>query len=639
MRMLEKEKDASFELKTDALINMDNLMLLQLNYVHMNGSYANFPEELRGLSMHGFHLNSIPLDLPMENLVALDMSYSSIESFVGSYSNPRLEKRQKVDGSCLKDKKLLGSLKILNLSFCKQLRSVGDFDQLPALETLIVRNCISLLEVCESIDQCVELFFVDLSSCDKLENLTKIIGMLKKVKTVLLDGCNLGESRIKNMDIESLEMCKDSDIGIYKGTSSSTFVRAIPSDLKLFSSSLSWSLVSLSLANNNLSDESFPMDLSCLSMLKELYLDGNPINSMPSCVRTLPRLEILSMNNCEKLKSVEHPPRTLSRLLLYSDQQQFVEKVVFDPEMSPLELSSNWRVGYTPWSYEIEGMLKIEAMVCVEEKVLRSLGWTNVDFFKERGVQTNSPESKIQTMCYEFGIFSTWYEEEKMPSWFRYRSLGTSISFTIPSSSPKNLTALNFCYVQTLKSIDEWLEFSYDPQFPRSPMITISNITKNRMWIYERHMDRVIVDGNYWVMLSHWMFGMNEMEAGDHITITVTEPDDELVKECGVSLVYDDGEEKEDVLGYYKSWNHIIGGDLSPFQTITGEYILDNMRFFADGIHLFPYHRKFVPDGPSFQEKKGMWFRALSPRKPDIIGRLGEGKGESSRSHPSHENA
>ena len=98
MRMLEKEMlGASYKLKTDALSKMDNLMLLQLNYVHMNGSYENFPPELRGLCMHGFHLKSIPSELPMENLVALDMSYSNIESFVSCYSNPqRLEKRQKV---------------------------------------------------------------------------------------------------------------------------------------------------------------------------------------------------------------------------------------------------------------------------------------------------------------------------------------------------------------------------------------------------------------------------------------------------------------------------------------------------------------------------------------------------------------
>ncbi|KAI3739637.1 hypothetical protein L2E82_30047 [Cichorium intybus] len=106
-RMLEKAKlGASFELKTDVLSNMDSLMLLQLNYVHMKGSYENFPRELRALCMHGFPLKSIPSNLPMKNLVALDLSYSNIESFVGCDSNPqRREKRQKLDGSCLKEKR------------------------------------------------------------------------------------------------------------------------------------------------------------------------------------------------------------------------------------------------------------------------------------------------------------------------------------------------------------------------------------------------------------------------------------------------------------------------------------------------------------------------------------------------------
>ncbi|CAH1440591.1 unnamed protein product [Lactuca virosa] len=112
MRMLEKKKfHASFELKTDALSNMDNLMLLQLNYVQTTGPYENFSEELRWLCMHGFTLKSIPSDLPMDNLVALDMSYSNIESFGIRYSYPqRLQKRQKLlTGFCLEDKRGLRS--------------------------------------------------------------------------------------------------------------------------------------------------------------------------------------------------------------------------------------------------------------------------------------------------------------------------------------------------------------------------------------------------------------------------------------------------------------------------------------------------------------------------------------------------
>ncbi|CAI9269319.1 unnamed protein product [Lactuca saligna] len=614
MRMLEKEKlGTSFELKTDALSNMYSLMLLQLNYVHLYGTYENFPEELRGLCMHGFHLKSIPSELPIENLVALDMSYSNIESFV-SYSNPQqLEKRQKLDGPCIKEKRLFCSLKILNLSFCKQLQSVGDFDLLPALERLILRNCIGLLDVCETIQHCVELILIDLSYCKKLEKLPRNIGMLKKVKTVLLDGCNLGESQIKNMDMDSLEMCTVNNIGINQKTSFSAFVGAIPHDLKSFAMSLPRSLVTLSIAKNKLSNESFPMDFSCLSMLKELYLDRNPINSMPSCVRTLPGLEILSMDNCKKLKSVEYPPRTLRKLFINPHDLYDIEKVVFNPEMSPLQLSIN---GSDDASWIIEGMVEIQPMVSVEEKLLHRLGWTNLDFLNQRHMGTNYSESEIQ-MIYEFGIFSTRYEAEEMPSWFRHRSEGPSISFTIPSSSPNNIRGLNFCSLQRLRGFDEIYPFA--GHFPTTPMMTVSNITKNRMWIYERHRDRFNVGGKCcWVMLSHWMFGMNEMDAGDHIIITVTERRYVLVKECGVSLVYDEGEkmdEEEDVLGYYKSWNHIIGGDLSPFQTTTGEYILEKGRFSSHGIILYPYHRKFITEGPDYQVKERGWFRSLSPKE------------------------
>ncbi|CAI9269444.1 unnamed protein product [Lactuca saligna] len=601
MRMLEKEKlGASFELKTDALSNMDSLMLLQLNYVHMNGSYENFPEELRCLCMHGFRLKCIPLDLPMENLVALDMSYSNIEYFVGCYRDPqRLEKKQKLDESCLKKKRLLGSLKILNLSFCGHLRSLGDFDQLPALERLIVRNCIGLVEVCESIEKCVDLFLIDLSYCNKLEKLPRNIGMLKKVKMMWLDGCSLGESQIKIRDMDSLEMWKaNKNIGINTRTSSIAFVGAIPRDLKFFASSLRSSLVRLSLANSNLSTESFPMDFSCLSMLEKLYLDENPITSMPHYVRTLPRIDLLSMTNCDKLKSVEYPPQTLSQLALYSDRDAFTKKVVFNLEMSPLHLHSFSRSS-APEAYEFEGMIKIQSMVDVEEKVLRSLGWTNIDFLKERRVGTNSSESEIQ-MIYEYGIFSTMYEQKEIPSWFRHRSEGPSISFTIPSS-PNNLTGLNFCSVNMLQILDDYMDEVPYGHFPLTPMITISNITKNRMWIYERFQDKSCVRGKCWVLLSHWMFTMNEMEVGDHVTITVTERYNEVIKECG-------------------SWNHIIGGDLSPFETTTtGEYILNNFQFFINVTQLFPYHRKFIADGPDYKERYKPWFRALSPRKPDII--------------------
>ncbi|GJS15395.1 hypothetical protein Tco_0409867 [Tanacetum coccineum] len=184
---------------------------------------------------------------------------------------------------------------------------------------------------------------------------------------------------------------------------------------------------------------------------------------------------------------------------------------------------------------------------------------------------------------------STFYGGKVMPTWIRRRRKGPSISFTIPSS-PNKLRGLNLSYVQTLirpywRSKEQYENFEYpDHQFIKLPDIKIRNITKNLTWLYTHHIRRVNVGGKSLTFLSHWMFGENEMEDGDQLTISIKhdmiewEDDDRRIRECGVSFVYDDGknEKEEDPLSYYKSWNHIIGGDLSPFQLTTQEYFLNS---------------------------------------------------------------
>ncbi|KAI3679521.1 hypothetical protein L2E82_51263 [Cichorium intybus] len=83
MEMLKKEKFLvkPSNLKTDALKKMDKLKLLHLNHVYLDGSYENVSEDLRWLCWCGFHLKSIPSELSMGKLVAIDMSYSKLEVF------------------------------------------------------------------------------------------------------------------------------------------------------------------------------------------------------------------------------------------------------------------------------------------------------------------------------------------------------------------------------------------------------------------------------------------------------------------------------------------------------------------------------------------------------------------------------
>ncbi|XP_076941048.1 disease resistance protein RML1B-like [Bidens hawaiensis] len=593
-RMLEKDKlRGSFELKIDALSKMENLLLLQLNYVQMTGSNDNFPEELRWLCMHGFSLKSIPADLPMENLVVLDMSYSNIESFGVFNSNPQLVSIPKLVGSYSQDKRLLRSSKILDLSFCEQLASVTGFFHVPVLERLIVRKCISLLDICESIEECGKLIFMDTSYCHNLKKLPRSLGKLKNVETLVVDGCNFVESRIEVMEM-----------GINSQASSSALVVAIPRELKSVAISLPCSLLRLSLKGTKLSTESFPTDFSTLSMLKDLYLDGIPIVSMPSCLRTLPRLETLSMFDCKRLKTIECPPRTLRVLShnSYSNASQryqpSLQKVVFDPEMSQLQLLVD--LGFSASSsIEIQGIVKIQPLADVDENVLRSLDWSDMEFIRESCIKSYNSQTQ---MYYEFGIFSTFYEGKGLPDWIRRRFIGTSISFTIPSSS-KKLRGLNFGYMQTLQSPDGTFRLP-DKSFFVLPVIKVINKTKNHTWIYKHCIEIVSVFGARLIFLSHWMFGANEMEVGDEITIIVTEDRGQTTRQCGIGFVYDEGSIKreDDALGYYKSWNHIIGGDISAFQLTTGEYVL-YFRHFVLGMNTIPSHvylSNLLSDSPTY---------------------------------------
>ncbi|KAL8262613.1 hypothetical protein R6Q59_023962 [Mikania micrantha] len=505
MRMLEKEKlSGSLQLKTDALSKMDKLKLLQLNYVKINGSYENVPKELRWLCMHGFHLKSIPSELPLDKVVVLDMSYSKIESFDMSYSRSQqfVSRLKGLIGLSSKDKRLLGSLKILDLSFCVLLHSVGGFYLLPALERLILQNCTSLIEVCESIEQCDELVHIDLSYCCKLKKLPKSICKLKKVQTLLLDGCISREAQIQMGN-----------------------VKAIPSDLMSIMISLSSSLRILSIGDNNLSNECFPMNLSCLAMLEELRLDGNPIVSMPSCVRTLPRLERLCMRDCDKLILVENPPCTLKEL-----------KVDFDLNFG--DNHSARKIKFVPDIFgQLYFMVDVYAYVICENS-------RSCDEIVFNTLKLGGRPIECQTQMFnEDGIFSTIYKGREMPEWIRHRSKDLKMTLTIPSSSTK-LQGLIFSCIIMMEGK------SFENHF----VIEIQNITKNYTWYYNYDIDRHLIMNfkggeECLCLVSHSMFGPNEMKAGD--TISVWLPCINFI-EWGIDFVYDDGgmDEGQDVLGY-----------------------------------------------------------------------------------------
>ncbi|KAJ9558737.1 hypothetical protein OSB04_013351 [Centaurea solstitialis] len=453
----------------------------------------------------------------------------------------------------LKQEKVLRSLKFLILNCCHELVSVCHLDGFPLLERLILSGCVSLVAVCKSIGNCNRLSYLDVSGCNKLKRLPKSIRKLKNLATLKLDGClNLYEFPMEMKDIESRHVLEPNNVTIESQVPSSVIVD--PRSLKSFAISLPSSLVRLLLRNNNLSNESFPVDFGSLSMLEELYLDGNPIDSLPDCVRSLSRLELLSLEKCHRLRTVLCAPNTLKRLPIVGCDS--LEKITFHPQMSKHPI-----IDYedtTPLT-EIEGLFKMQAIAETEEETLRSLGWINIQHVEDQKLPMmsyyQSSKGKVPPrvlpiqMLYESGILSTFFQGNAPPLWITHISCMSVLHFMLPSSGQSHrIRGLNLCVV-TSKSSTETLCY---------PMIKLRNSTKGYMWVYSPRRCCVIPEGSEEgiVWLSHWMFGNDEFEVGDEVVVQGIYIGGDITA-CGASVVYDDGHEKGDPLACYTSWNHI----------------------------------------------------------------------------------
>ncbi|KAI5325540.1 hypothetical protein L3X38_034614 [Prunus dulcis] len=250
--------------KTEAFRRMHNLELLLLDNVKISGRYEDFPKILIWLSWRGFALKSIPTNFSLENLIALDLRNSILQHV-------------------WKGTRFLPRLKILNLSHSHGLVTIPDLSGFSNLERLILKNCINLKEVDESIGDLEKLVFLNLKDCKNLMKLSIRISMLRSLQKFILSGRSnpvLPASMIvKNQsDSTPSAMKKHSLLSAVKSWQSIRSWVLPRKNLKLTSASLSQFLKSLDMAYCNLSE--IPNDLSSLSSFKYLDLSGNPFLSL-----------------------------------------------------------------------------------------------------------------------------------------------------------------------------------------------------------------------------------------------------------------------------------------------------------------------------------------------------------------------
>ncbi|XP_048444288.1 disease resistance protein RUN1-like isoform X2 [Pyrus x bretschneideri] len=535
-------------LETNAFARMRNLHLLHLSHVRLDGCYADFPTGLRWLCWLEFPLDSIPIDFPLENVIVLEMQYSSL--------------RQVCKGT-----KFLPSLKILDVSHSHGLSETIDFSLFPNLEELILVNCTSLKNVHESIGNLERLMYLNMKDCKNLRKLPKNMYMLKSLETLILSGCsNLDEFPVEMVKkMESLKVLETDGILISElwPERSSTILSSFPS-----------SLVELSLKGCNLSDDVLPTDLSNLSHLRRLHLDENPICSLPVFIKGLRRIDELSFKGCDKLESLMGLPGVHQRISIAGCIS--LKKLSFHPpkQRCSVYVGDNWNL------IEWECFYKLELIDRVDVEMIKLLGLCNLESMpavrmKHPYSYRDPKEVPVQGL-YQYGIFNTFFVGNEVPGQFSYKSTKSSISFIVPLLlASHRIRGLNIFVTYAKENSNNYFTL------PRiAPiMIKVRNKSKGLKWIQAPMFYGIPGDGEDMIWLSHWKME-NEaiLQCGDEVVVSVITGRRDVfwVKEFGVELVQEHQDKMSTQHNSKSDPNYpfVIGGDLKTWKCRPGIYFL-----------------------------------------------------------------
>ncbi|XP_050873975.1 disease resistance protein RUN1 isoform X2 [Lathyrus oleraceus] len=324
--ILDATEDTHINLSPKAFAKMLNLRLLAfrdhkaVRPVNLPQGLDLLPENLRYFLWDGYPCKSLPPTFCPEMLVELFLRYSQVEKlWDGVLTLPNLEILDvKYSQKLIECPNVSGSpnLKEVDFSGCVSLLEVdSSIFLLQKLENLSLRKCTSLKILSSNTcspallnfdaTNCINLqeFSVSFASVDRLclslpkFGTNELPSSILHFKNLWFFDCPISESLV-NLP-ENFAMCiwlvSESLLKVERDTSI-TLSKILPSPAFLTVKMLIIDHVSI------LSE--IPDNISLLSSLEFLSLNGIAIRSLPESIKYLPQLESLDVYNCNKLQSI-----------------------------------------------------------------------------------------------------------------------------------------------------------------------------------------------------------------------------------------------------------------------------------------------------------------------------------------------
>ncbi|TXG75709.1 hypothetical protein E1A91_1Z019800v1, partial [Gossypium mustelinum] len=526
------------DMETQAFAKMKRLKQLQLDYVRLKGDFKDFPKRLRWLRWHGFWMQSFPVDFDINELVVLDMRNSKL-------------------------KQCLPNLKILNLNHSHSLLKTPTFSGLPSLEKLMLKDCINLVEVDQSIGELKMLTFLNLKDCTSLRKLPRTIGSLISLEELILSGCSRLDDVPRALhNMESLKVLNLDETAIYQSRLGLQWLLLKRSKGLGFSwASLPGSLVKLSLESCKLSDDVIPNDICNLASLKSLNLSRNPIHYLPESLKELTKLDELLLTSCTELQMIPKLP-VLPNVSGFST----VFAVKNSRSILPCFFSSKRCVIFGCEKLtEVQDIFKLEPIENFDAEEIRRL--FNVNSVNKNRVRlynclTDNIMLATPQVLQECGITSTFVIGSEVPIVFKHRTNEHRISFSLPTPShpDEKIHRFSLCIVFSLAS-DQILDLL--------PSVYIFNETKRIMQRYRSSFIGIPkTNDNTMLWLIHWPVTDCQFEGGDLVSCMIM-PIHLSVRKFGVTY------ESEHNIRYKYGFSYLSPGTIrftTPKQAFSGTF-------------------------------------------------------------------
>ncbi|KAK4718977.1 hypothetical protein R3W88_017315 [Solanum pinnatisectum] len=249
------------------------------------------PSNLKWLDWSYYSFVSLPADFEPGNLVGLIMNFSSLVEI-------------------FKEPKAFDKLTILNLSFSGSLLRTPNFCETPNLQKIILKSCVSLVQIHPSIGNLKKLIFLNLENCESLKSLPSSIQM-ESLESFNLSGCQklekFPEIQRNMKSLSELLLARTaiwefpSSIGQLSGISLLD-LRSCEYLVRLPASVSEMRKLKILILKGCSRLSIFPENLGDLNELEELYAGNTAIWQLPDSIGNLSKLKILSLRKGRKAK-------------------------------------------------------------------------------------------------------------------------------------------------------------------------------------------------------------------------------------------------------------------------------------------------------------------------------------------------